>query len=753
MKAVRVLVKGIVQGVGFRPFIYQLAKKHDVRGWVLNSSEGVIIEIEGELESVDDFVAGIETEAPPRSVIKSIDTETIKVQDFGDFTIKASVEKPGEFQLVSPDIAICDDCLLELFDEGDRRFRYPFINCTNCGPRFTIIKDIPYDRPKTTMHKFKMCPDCQREYDDPTNRRFHAQPNACPVCGPQVEYIKGATKQTQDQAVKSAVADLKNGKIVAVKGLGGFHLACDAANTDAVHTLRVRKRRYGKPLAIMVRDSKRAAEVCDVSDKERELLESPRRPIVLLKKRQAAETLAEELAPNNNYLGIMLPYTPLHYILLADTGLDLVMTSGNLSEEPIASENEEAFRRLGHIADSFLVNDRDIYSKYDDSVVRVIDGREVIVRRARSYAPYPVTLPFRVEREVLAVGGELKSTFCLLKDRYAFVSQHIGDMENAETFEHYENTIELYEKLFRVKPEIVAYDLHPDYFSTKFALGMKDVKLVGIQHHHAHIVGCMVENDVDEKVIGVSFDGTGYGTDGTVWGGEFLISDLRDFERAGHLRTVRLPGGEVAIKKPYRTAFSYVYSFFPDEYETLAAEFLKRVDTVEIDILKKQVDTGLLSPVTSSAGRFFDAASSLMDIRDEIDYEGQAAIEMEMAADETINERYEFEISKQPYVVNTEPVIRGILDDVNKRVSVSVMAAKFHNTVVELIVAVCKRLKEEHRCSSVALSGGVFQNALLTTRTVSRLKEEGFEVLEHREVPTNDGGISLGQAVVGYLKG
>jgi hydrogenase maturation protein HypF len=774
MTSLRIVVKGIVQGVGFRPFIYQLAHKNDIKGWVLNSSEGVIIEAEGASGKVDAFVEGIRKESPPRSVIESVEIEDIEPQGFKDFTIKKSVEKPDEFQLVSPDIAICDDCLAEMFDETDRRYRYPFINCTNCGPRFTIIKDIPYDRPKTTMYKFTMCPECQAEYDDPTNRRFHAQPNACPVCGPQVEYVSqvslrgampaSATKQTKQKAMESAVADLKSGKVVAVKGLGGFHLACDAASADAVHTLRVRKQRYGKPLAIMVRDAKRAAELCEVNGKEKELLESPRRPIVLLKRKQAADALAGEVAPNNNYLGIMLPYTPLHFLLLEDTGLDLVMTSGNLSEEPITAENEEAFRRLGHIADGFLVNNRDIYSRYDDSVVRVIGGREVIVRRARSYAPYPVTLPFKVEREVLAVGGELKSTFCLLKDKYAFVSQHIGDMENAETFEHYENTVELYEKLFRVKPEIVAHDLHPDYFSTKYARSIPDVKLVGVQHHHAHIVSCMVENGVEKKVIGVSFDGTGYGTDGTVWGGEFLVSDLQDFERAGYLRTVRLPGGEVAIKKPYRTAFSYIYSFFPVEYEKLAREFLKRVDTVEVDILKKQVETGLLSPMTSSAGRFFDAASSLMGIRDEIDYEGQAAIEMEMAADENATASYAFDLTTvhpthdsrltthDVVVVDTQSIIRGILDDVNSGVGTPVMAAKFHNAVVEIIVAVCGRLKEQCHCSTVALAGGVFQNALLSTRTVSRLKKEGFEVLEHSQVPTNDGGISLGQAVVGYKR-
>ncbi len=768
-KALRIIVKGVVQGVGFRPFIYQIAHKHNMTGSVLNSSEGVIIEVEGTQSDLDVFQADISKKAPPRSVIQSIDTEKIESLGVSDFTIKKSREKPEEFQLISPDISICDDCRSELFDVKDRRYRYPFINCTNCGPRFTIIKDIPYDRPKTTMKKFTMCDKCQAEYDDPMNRRFHAQPNACAVCGPEVRFVvrrsetKEETLAVGEEAIGKTVEALRRGDVVAIKGLGGFHLACDASSEEAVTKLRTRKRRYGKPLAIMVFDLERAEKLCYVNEQEKELLSSPVRPIVLLERKES-DMIAGGVAPNNSYLGVMLPYTPLHYLLLHDTDLELVMTSGNLSEEPIAAENEEGLRRLGHIADSFLLHNRDIYSRYDDSVVRVVDGRTIMVRRARGYAPYPVTLPFSVEKEILAVGGELKSTFCLLKDRYAFVSQHIGDMENAETFEHYENTLELYEKLFRVKPEIVAYDMHPEYFTTKLALGIKGLKKVAVQHHHAHIASCLAEHGLYKNVIGVSFDGTGYGTDNTIWGGEFLVCDMKQFERVGYLRQVRLPGGEVAIKKPYRMAFSYLYSFLGDEYEELDIDFKKRLDAVEVEIMKNQVDKGLLSPLTSSAGRLFDAVSSLIGIRDEIDFEGQAAIEMEMTADKNVDSSYEFTVQSlersnkdpedrtvdSPLVVDTEKVIRGIIDDLIGDLPIPVMAAKFHNTVVALIVSVCKQLREKTGLDAVAISGGVFQNNLLTIKLIRELKAQSFDVIQHKEVPVNDGGISLGQAVIAY---
>ncbi len=719
------------------------------------------IEVEGEMKDLETFRHAIKTNAPPRASIDSISPRILHCQGDTDFTIRESVEQPGEFQLVSPDIATCDDCLSELLDPADRRFRYPFINCTNCGPRFTIIEDMPYDRPKTTMKRFTMCPQCQTEYEDPNNRRFHAQPNACPVCGPKLSFVggrmgggeaarlgAGKIEKCGEDALGAAVAMLKEGKIVAVKGLGGFQLACDAENEDAVTRLRTRKRRYGKPFAVMMTGLDEVEEFCEVHAKERDLLLSPERPIVLLKQKPA-NTLASGIAPNNKYLGVMLPYTPLHRLLLDDSGLVLVMTSGNLSEEPIAAENEEGYRRLEHIADGWLVHNRDIYSRYDDPVVRVVDGHTVMIRRARGYAPYPVHLPFKAKQEVLAVGGELKSTFCLLKDAYAFVSQHLGDMENVETLEHFENTLELYRKLFRVNPSIIACDMHPEYFSTKFAHGLGAKNLVEVQHHHAHIVSCMVENHVRDKVIGVAFDGTGYGTDKTIWGGEFLIADWAGFKRAAYLRQFPLPGGEVAVEKPYRTAFSYLYSIYGDGYKNLGLKFVGRLDPVETEVMKKQVNTGLLSPLTSSAGRFFDAVSSLIGVRDEIEFEGQAAIDLEMQSDEGKHGVYEFSLPyADPLVIDTEPVIRGIVDDLTGRVPAAVIGAKFHDTVAKMIVDVCAVLREATDINMVALSGGVFQNTTLYHKVMTGLRAKDFKILIHKQLPVNDGGISLGQAIV-----
>jgi len=770
-----IIVKGVVQGVGFRPFIYQLAHSHKLTGWVLNSSKGVIIEVEGEKKDLEAFVEDIGTKAPPLAKIESIDVEFLPPMGYSSFIIKHSVEEQEQFLLISPDICICHDCLRELFDPNDRRYRYPFINCTNCGPRFTIIEDIPYDRPKTTMKKFKMCPKCQAEYDDPANRRFHAQPNACPRCGPSLQLAMsrespGRPYGSSEAPVRAGVGSvircedsitetiklLKEGKIVAIKGLGGFHLACDAENDKAVETLRVRKRRPGKPLAIMLHDVKQIKKHCFVSEDGEKILKSPQRPIVLLLKKPET-SISPLVAPNNNYLGVMLPYTPLHYILLKESGMALIMTSGNISEEPIAMENEEALRRLGHIADYFLMHNRDIYSRYDDSVVRVIDGELIMIRRARSFAPFPIRLPFKV-KEILACGPELKNTFCLTHENYAFLSQHIGDMENLETFEHFETTLELYKRLFRINPKIVVYDLHPEYLSTKYALSLKGVKLVGVQHHHAHIVSCMVENEVKDKVIGISFDGLGYGTDGTIWGGEILIADWKGFERVGHLRYVPMPGGAAAIEKPYRMAFGFLYSFFGENYRDLKIDFLKFLDETEVNIMKRQIDKKINSPLTSSCGRLFDAVSSLTRIKDEIDYEGQAAVELEMVADPSIEESYPFEIQAKDegrrtrgeyrLVIDTKPIIEGVVRDLENGVSVSIIAAKFHNTVMEFVLDICKRIRERKALNKVVLSGGVFQNVYLLTNLPRRLEREGFEVFIQKKVPANDGGISLGQVVV-----
>jgi len=752
----RISVRGVVQGVGFRPFVYQLATKHNLKGWVCNTSGDVKIEVEGERRALDRFLDELVAMAPPLALLEDVSVTNHTPQGYSGFEIKHSIAEEGKYQLVSPDIAICKPCLGEVLTPSDRRYRYPFTNCTNCGPRFTIIEDIPYDRPKTTMRSFKMCPQCQREYDDPMDRRFHAQPNACPRCGPSLKLVDGAGNPVPcDDALAAAARFLKQGKVLAIKGLGGFLLACDATSEKAVKLLRERKRRPFKPLAIMVATLDDVRKHCLVSEKEEELLTSLQCPIVLLRRKEGSP-VSPSVAPNLKYLGVMLPYTPLHHILLSETGLPLVMTSGNLSEEPIAKDNDEALRRLKGIPDYFLLHNRDIYSRYDDSVAIVELNKPQIVRRARGYAPYPVHLPFQA-KQILACGAELKNTFCLTKDNYAFVSQHIGDLENLETMEHFEATLELYKKLFRIQPEIVAYDMHPEYLSTKYAKSLgdkhKELKLVPVQHHHAHIVSCMAENGVEDKVIGISFDGTGYGSDGRIWGGEFLIADYKGFERVGHLEYVPLPGGTVAIERPYRMAISYVLTLLGKDALTTDLAFLKEVSSQELELIKKQLEKGINSPLTSSCGRLFDAVSALIGIRGRIDYEAQAAIEMEMAADESEHGSYPFAIVEQNGVniVYLKELFGGIIKDLKSGVSQARIAAKFHRTMAEMVVQMCQRLAKMSGINRVALSGGVFQNRLLLRLTVAALEEAGFEVLTHSKVPTNDGGVSLGQAVIANL--
>lgn len=725
----------------------------------------MVTEVEGEADLVEQFLEDLKPQAPPRASIESISIQEVPLAGEAGFVIRPSVEKEGEFLLVSPDIGTCEQCQKELFDPQDRRYRYPFTNCTNCGPRFTIIEDIPYDRPKTTMRKFKMCPECQKEYDDPLNRRFHAQPNACPSCGPHLEFLspaatpqEGSNHHSRFQSLKTSdpigetIKALRAGRMVAIKGLGGFHLACDALNDKAVERLRQRKHRFGKPLAIMLFDLEEVKRYCHVSPQEAEALLRPDRPIVLLAKRTNTP-ISSLVAPHNHYLGVMLPYTPLHYLILGESRMALVMTSGNISEEPIAMENEEALRRLGHIADHFLVHNREIYSRYDDSVTRIFEGELVMVRRARSFAPYPLHLPFKAP-QILACGPELKNTFCLTKDQYAFVSQHIGDMENAETMEHFENTLLLYKKLFRIEPQIVAYDLHPDYLATKYAQTLSGVKLVGVQHHHAHVVSAMVERGIREKAIGIVFDGTGYGTDGSIWGGEFLVADWKSFRRVGHLRYLPMPGGAAAINRPYRMAFSYLYSFWGEDIFPKKLDLWERITPQEMLVMVKQLQGRLNSPLTSSCGRLFDAVSSLLGVRDVVDYEGQAAIELEMAADEKERESYKFALAgaggDDPLIVDTEPTWKAILRDLEEGVPVSLISARFHNTVAQFSLALCRVVREREGLSSVVLSGGVFQNLYLLSRLKGMLEEDGFAVYINREVPTNDGGISLGQAVIAY---
>ena len=753
---IRIGVRGVVQGVGFRPFVYQLATRHDLSGWVCNTSGDVKIEVEGDKEALAGFLSELVGSAPPLAHIEEVATSNYPPGGYSGFEIRHSVAEEDKYQLVSPDIATCEACLSELLVHDDRRYRYPFTNCTNCGPRFTIIEDIPYDRPLTTMRSFKMCRHCQSEYDNPLDRRFHAQPNACPECGPSLKLVdKDGVEVVCDDILATAAKLLREGKVLAIKGLGGFLLACDATNEAAVRLLRDRKRRPYKPLAIMVATLEDVKELCFVSEKEEEILNSSQRPIVLLKRREGS-TISPSVAPNLNYIGVMLPYTPLHHVLLRETGLPLVMTSGNISEEPIARDNDEALVRLRGIADYFLVHNRDIYSRYDDSVAMVVLGKAQLMRRARGYAPFPIHLPFNA-RQILACGPELKNTFCLTRDNYAFISQHIGDMENMETMEHFETTLELYKKLFRIEPEIVAYDMHPEYLSTKYAKSLgethKDMKLVPVQHHHAHIVSCMVENDVEERVIGVAFDGTGYGTDGYIWGCEFLIADYRGFERLGHLRYVPMPGGTAAIERPYRMALSYLLTLFGEESLAWDLPFLRDISDEELDIVRVTLDKGINSPLTSSCGRLFDAVSALLGIRGRVDYEAQAAVELEMAAEQGDFGSYPVSIIEQNGVsiVDVGDLFVSLINDIKDGMPEGRISARFHRSVADMVVQVCRRLSAANGITKVALSGGAFQNRVLLRLTVAALENAGFQVLTHSMVPTNDGGVSLGQAVIANL--
>lgn len=759
MKSLQITVRGVVQGVGFRPFVYRLAHSCGVVGRVRNTSGSVEMEVEGQQEAVDRFLAELTTKAPPMARIEEITAVTVPYRGHVGFEIGESRAEVGTYQLVSPDIATCRPCLEEIFSKSDRRYRYAFTNCTNCGPRFTIIEDIPYDRPHTTMREFKMCSDCQREYDDPLNRRFHAQPNACPRCGPRLELVDSAGKAIAcSDVIDSAAELLKQGAILSIKGLGGFLLACDATRGQVVSTLRERKLRPSKPLAVMMSSLDEIKRHCLVSPDEERLLLSSQCPIVLLRWQTTKSNICPEVAPGLKYLGVMLPYTPLHHLLMRETNLPLVMTSGNLSEEPIAKDNDEALMRLGHIADYFLLHDRGIYAKYDDSVFVVEGSVPRAVRRARGYAPYPVFLPFKAH-PILACGAEEKNTFCLTRDEHAFVSQHIGDMENEETLKHFEDTIGLYQRLFRITPEVVAYDLHPEYLSTKYALGLRaegksDLRFVGVQHHHAHVVSCMVENNVQAQVIGVAFDGVGYGLDGTLWGGEFMVADWESFRRVGHLESVPMPGGTAAIRRPYRMALGFLYGLLGYDIPLEGLPILQQIDCEEVAIVKRQIERRLNSPMTSGAGRLFDAVSALAGVRGVVDYEAQAAIELEALATDMMTSAdsscYPFSIAEQAgcRVVELADLISAVVQDVKQGVPVSLIAARFHRTMARMIVRMCSLIASDSGIRLATLSGGVFQNRLLSRLTIETLRAEGFEVLAHRIVPCNDGGISLGQAVI-----
>ncbi|NIS83088.1 MAG: carbamoyltransferase HypF [Anaerolineales bacterium] len=750
-RGARIHVQGIVQGVGFRPFVYGLAHRLSVTGWVRNTSAGVDIEIDGTPEALSAFVEALQHEVPPLARIDEIGVEDREPEGFSTFEIVHSETIDLAFQPISPDVSLCADCFREVLDPSDRRFRYPFINCTNCGPRFTIIRDIPYDRPNTTMVTFAMCPDCAEEYNDPLDRRFHAQPVACPICGPHLWLeAQGERLADKEDALHAARDRLINGEIVAIKGLGGFHLACDATNAEAVRVLRRRKLRVDKPFALMMPDLETVETHCFVDDFERTLLASRERPIVILNRRPDSN-IAVEVAPHQDTLGVMLPYTPLHVLLMERTEAfpsALVMTSGNLSEEPIATANMDARERLEDLADSFLMHDRDIYTRNDDSVVRAFEVEIYPLRRARGYAPFPVRLGWKSPC-LLAVGGELKNTFCLTRERYAFLSHHIGDMENYETLQAFEDGVRHYERLFRVQPEALAFDLHPDYMATRFALQRADMEgwpAVGVQHHHAHIAACMAEHGLtdEQPVIGVSFDGTGYGEDGAIWGGEFLLANYTNYRREFHLAYVPMPGGDAAVREPWRLALAWLAQAgiaWEDDLPPIQTSTREARET-----LRRMLQAGLNTPLTSSMGRLFDAVSSLAGVRQEVNYEAQAAVELEAKVE--VGEEYAYEFSVLEGLVDPLPVVQSVVADIRSGVPTGRIAARFHNSVAAMVVHVSKRIRAMQGLAQVVLSGGVWQNMVLLDRTVPLLRKAGFEVFLHRQVPANDGGLALGQAAI-----
>jgi hydrogenase maturation protein HypF len=755
----RLRVRGVVQGVGFRPFVYSVAHENGLAGFVGNDSRGVFIEVEGPPQAIARLVERLHTSPPPLAAIESIEARDLPLRGERDFVIVESVTETGRATPVSPDISICDDCLKELFDVDDRRYHYPFINCTNCGPRFTIIRGLPYDRPQTTMSRFRMCADCETEYHDPANRRFHAQPNACPVCGPRVWFSKAAAsrpgaKDSTETALKEARSALADGRVVAVKGIGGFHLACDARSDVALETLRTRKGRVEKPFAVMARDLDVVRGFAKVNEEEAKLLTSRERPILLLRAIEPPSTaLSNEVAPGNRYIGVMLPYSPLHYLLLDET--PLVMTSANRSEEPIVKGNDEAAERLSDLADFFLLHDRDIEVACDDSVVRVFQGHELPVRRSRGYAPFPIPDPLKGPA-VLAVGGELKSTFCLTRDGTAYLSQHLGDMENLETLTAFERGFRHLRELFVVTPQAVICDLHPGYISTLWARRYaqeNEVPLMAVQHHHAHVASLMAEAGLgaDSRVLGFAFDGTGYGTDGAIWGGEVLESGYRDFTRLGHLRYVALPGGDAAIRKPYRAALAMLWACELPWDGKLAC--VAECDTREQALLQRQLERGLNSVSTSSMGRLFDAIASIAGVRQVVSYEAQAAIELECLAKPDDGEPYHFNIETgETLVLDPHPVLARVVEDALSGVETGRMATRLHRGLAEAIVRLAELASERTGLHRVALTGGVFQNVLLLTLATEGLRENGFEVLTHRWVPPNDGGLALGQAMVGIAR-
>ncbi len=750
-------ITGIVQGVGFRPFIYRLASELGLTGWVRNCTEGVLIEACSTDERLAHFIRRIQAEAPPLAVIASLVHHYLPddCREF-DFTIRESSEGGGHTAHVAPDAALCADCLRELFDPANRRFRHPFITCTNCGPRYSIITGIPYDRPNTTMASFPLCPDCRQEYNDPTDRRFHAQPIACPRCGPQVRLLdsSGSFISEHDQAIITAIGLLKAGKILAVKGIGGYHLVADACNGNAVRCLRERKKRDEKPFAVMAPDLAAARAMAQLSNFEERLLASPESPIVIVRRARDCP-VSRLIAPLNDLLGLMLPYTPIHHLLLHGNNFAaLVMTSANLSDEPIAFQDNDALQRLGGIADGFLLHDRPIHIRSDDSVIRVFQGRPLFYRRARGYAPRSIQLPFECP-PLLAVGAELKSAVCLVKGNQAFLSQHIGDLQNEASSNSFRKTIHHLTALLELSPESVACDQHPDYLSSVYAAD-SGLPLVAVQHHHAHLAACMAENGLNDEVIGLIFDGTGYGSDGTVWGGEFLIGGYGSFRRAAHFRQVRLPGGDMAVREPWRMALAYLHMALGEAAFTLEHPVTRHLSADEKAMFCTMLERGLNSPLTSSCGRLFDAVAALLNIRHIVSYDGQAAIELESlaeTAEDGLTLPYDITFTNGGlHQIDFSTMFPAILQDLETGVSTAAIARRFHASVAQASVETCVRIAGDSGLDRVVLSGGVFQNRLLSEMVYTGLTNQGLHVFTHRLSPPNDGCIALGQAAIAGWK-
>ncbi|WP_018248604.1 carbamoyltransferase HypF [Orenia marismortui] len=745
----RIEVRGIVQGVGFRPFIYNLAAKYNLAGWINNTSNGVVIDIEGEREKINSFLSLIHSNTPSLAKIDSVEVKELHLKGYGSFSIRKSSTNRKDITLISPDIAICSDCNEEINNCNNRRYQYPFTNCTNCGPRYSIIEALPYDRAVTTMKDFKICDSCREEYEDLSNRRFHAQTNACPNCGPQVYLADDSGSKLVLDPLKQTINLLQKGKIIAIKGLGGFHLACDGKNEVAINKLRLRKRRADKPFALMMKNLEVAKRYCYLNAQEEEILTGIKRPILLLKRKN--NSLPANISVDNNYLGVMLPYTPLHELLFEE-GLEiLVMTSANLSGLPLEYRNQGALDNLKELADYFLLHDREIKTPVDDSVSRIILGQETLIRRGRGYTP--LVIKFNGLKETLACGSELKNTFAIAKSDYIFLSQHIGNIDNLESYQNYKQVIRHLKDLYQINPQIIAHDLHPEYLTTRFAQNQKEEK-VPVQHHHAHIVSCMVENEVSEQVIGLAFDGTGVGTDGRLWGGEFLLCDYTKFKRVGQLNYIKLPGGEKAIKEPWRIAISHLYQAYGADLELFNELIDIKIERIEkvIRLIKADIN----SPETSSMGRLFDTVASLIALGEVISYEAQGAIKLESLATATEARKYAYQIENNNgyYLINTIPLIKAIVDDIKLGLNKEVIARKFHNTIISFSVALCELIRDEYKTKLVALSGGVFQNQILLKGIYQQLVAKEFEVYFHSKLPSNDGGLAVGQLVIAnYQKG